>query len=164
MHARPEALGGASSCTCIAHILAAGRGTACLTARGIDRAGSGALLAIVCRRCARSCQGATKERGVRGVLPPTVSSDQEVVFEKHRERSCFQKTTLFVQQHVKPLPAQRWVYSPSLRSRAVRLPPTPCRVCFRPCVFNKISHFWQKNDVQIRPKNKANNERSDAAT
>jgi hypothetical protein len=28
------------------------------------------------------------------------------------------------------------VYSPSLRSRAVRLPPTPCRVCFRPCVFN----------------------------
>ena len=37
------------------------------------------------------------------------------------------------------------VYSPSLRSRAVRLPPTPCRVCFRPCVFNKFSHFWQKN-------------------
>ena len=36
------------------------------------------------------------------------------------------------------------VYSPSLRSRAVRLPPTPCRVCFRPCVFNKFSHFWQK--------------------
>ena len=32
------------------------------------------------------------------------------------------------------------VYSP----RAVRLPPTPCRVCFRPCVFNKFSHFWQK--------------------
>ena len=29
------------------------------------------------------------------------------------------------------------VYSPSLRSRAVRLPPTPCRVCFRPCVFNR---------------------------
>jgi hypothetical protein len=26
----------------------------------------------------------------------------------------------------------------------VRLPPTPCRVCFRPCVFNKFSHFWQK--------------------
>ena len=24
------------------------------------------------------------------------------------------------------------------------LPPTPCRVCFRPCVFNKFSHFWQK--------------------
>ena len=36
------------------------------------------------------------------------------------------------------------MYSPSLRSRAVRLPPTPCRVCFRPCVFNKFSHFWQK--------------------
>ena len=36
------------------------------------------------------------------------------------------------------------VYSPSLRSRAVRLPPTPCRVCFRPCVFNKFSDFWQK--------------------
>ena len=36
------------------------------------------------------------------------------------------------------------VYSPSLRSRAVRLPPTPCRVCFRTCVFNKFSHFWQK--------------------
>ena len=36
------------------------------------------------------------------------------------------------------------VYSPSLRSRAVRLPPTPCRVCFRPCVFNKFSHFCQK--------------------
>ena len=33
------------------------------------------------------------------------------------------------------------VYSPSLRSRAVRLPPTPCRVCFRPRVFNKFSHF-----------------------
>ena len=31
-----------------------------------------------------------------------------------------------------------------LRSRAVRLPPTPCRVCFRPCVFNKFSHFWRK--------------------
>ena len=28
--------------------------------------------------------------------------------------------------------------------RAVRLPPTPCRVCFRPCVFNKFSHFWPK--------------------
>ena len=26
----------------------------------------------------------------------------------------------------------------------MRLPPTPCRVCFRPCVFNKFSHFWQK--------------------
>ena len=38
------------------------------------------------------------------------------------------------------------VYSPSLRSRAVRLPPTPCRVCFRPCVFNKFSHFWQKKE------------------
>ena len=25
----------------------------------------------------------------------------------------------------------------------MRLPPTPCRVCFRPCVFNKFSHFWQ---------------------
>ena len=37
------------------------------------------------------------------------------------------------------------VYSPSLRSRAVRLPPTPCRVCFRPRVFNKFSHFWQKS-------------------
>ena len=33
------------------------------------------------------------------------------------------------------------MYSPSLRGvfRAVRLPPTPCRVCFRPCVFNKFS-------------------------
>ena len=39
------------------------------------------------------------------------------------------------------------VYSPSLRSRAVRLPPTPCRVCFRPCVFNKFSHFWQKRTL-----------------
>ena len=39
------------------------------------------------------------------------------------------------------------VYSPSLRSRAVRLPPTPCRVCFRPCVFNKFSHFWQKKKM-----------------
>ena len=36
------------------------------------------------------------------------------------------------------------VYGPSLRSRTVRLPPTPCRVCFRPRVFNKFSHFWQK--------------------
>ena len=27
----------------------------------------------------------------------------------------------------------------------MRLPPTPCRVCFRPCVFNKFSHFWQKS-------------------
>ena len=27
----------------------------------------------------------------------------------------------------------------------MRLPPTPCRVCFRPCVFNKFSHFWQNN-------------------
>ena len=26
----------------------------------------------------------------------------------------------------------------------MRLPPTPCRVCFRPRVFNKFSHFWQK--------------------
>ena len=26
----------------------------------------------------------------------------------------------------------------------MHLPPTPCRVCFRPCVFNKFSHFWQK--------------------
>ena len=26
----------------------------------------------------------------------------------------------------------------------MRLPPTPCRVCFRPCVFNTFSHFWQK--------------------
>ena len=26
----------------------------------------------------------------------------------------------------------------------MRLSPTPCRVCFRPCVFNKFSHFWQK--------------------
>jgi hypothetical protein len=27
----------------------------------------------------------------------------------------------------------------------MRLPPTPaCRVCFRPCVFNKFSHFWQR--------------------
>ena len=37
--------------------------------------------------------------------------------------------------------------SPGLRSRAVRLPPTPCRVCFRPRVFNKFSHFWQKSKV-----------------
>ena len=29
----------------------------------------------------------------------------------------------------------------------MRLPPTPCRVCFRPCVFNKFSHFWQKKNV-----------------
>ena len=28
----------------------------------------------------------------------------------------------------------------------MRLPPTPCRVCFRPCVFKiKFSHFWQKD-------------------
>ena len=27
----------------------------------------------------------------------------------------------------------------------MRLPPTPCRVCFRPCVFNKFSHFWQND-------------------
>jgi len=40
-----------------------------------------------------------------------------------------------------PTFANGGVYSPSLRSRAVRLPPTPCRVCFRPCVFNKFSHF-----------------------
>ena len=26
----------------------------------------------------------------------------------------------------------------------MRLPPTPCRVCFRPCVFNKFSHLSQK--------------------
>ena len=26
----------------------------------------------------------------------------------------------------------------------MRLPPTRCRVCFRPCVFNKFSQFWQK--------------------
>ena len=26
----------------------------------------------------------------------------------------------------------------------MRLPPTPCRVCFRPRVFNNFSHFWQK--------------------
>ena len=26
----------------------------------------------------------------------------------------------------------------------MRLLPTQCRVCFRPCVFNKFSHFWQK--------------------
>ena len=24
----------------------------------------------------------------------------------------------------------------------MRLPPTPCRVCFRTCVFNQFSHFW----------------------
>ena len=47
-------------------------------------------------------------------------------------------------------PGGRWVYSPSLRSRAVRLPPTPCRVCFRPCVFNKFSHFWQKKKKCLR--------------
>ena len=29
----------------------------------------------------------------------------------------------------------------------MRLPPTPCRVCFRPRVFNKFSHFWQKRTV-----------------
>ena len=29
----------------------------------------------------------------------------------------------------------------------MRLPPTPCRVCFRPYVFNKFSHFWQKNSL-----------------
>ena len=42
------------------------------------------------------------------------------------------------------------VYSPSLRSRAVRLPPTPCRVYFRPCVFNKFSHFWQNKNKNER--------------
>ena len=26
----------------------------------------------------------------------------------------------------------------------MRLPPTPCRVCLTPCVFNKFSHLWQK--------------------
>ena len=31
----------------------------------------------------------------------------------------------------------------------MRLPPTPCRVCFRPCVFNKFSHFWQKRFVSF---------------
>ena len=31
----------------------------------------------------------------------------------------------------------------------MRLPPTPCRVCFRPCVFNKFSHFWQKRQHAI---------------
>jgi len=39
-------------------------------------------------------------------------------------------------------------YSPSRRIRAVRLPPTPPRVVFvffRPCVFNKFSHFWQNS-------------------
>ena len=41
------------------------------------------------------------------------------------------------------------MYSPSLRTRAVRLPPTPCRVCFRPCVFNKFSRFWQKTHVML---------------
>ena len=30
----------------------------------------------------------------------------------------------------------------------MRLPPTPCRVCFRPCVFNKFSHFWQKTTAR----------------
>ena len=29
----------------------------------------------------------------------------------------------------------------------MRLPPTPCRVCFRPYFFNKFSHFWQKNSL-----------------
>ena len=32
----------------------------------------------------------------------------------------------------------------------MRLPPTPCRVCFRPCVFNKFSHFWQKETSKMR--------------
>ena len=27
----------------------------------------------------------------------------------------------------------------------MRLPPTPCLVCFRPCVFNKVSHFLAIN-------------------
>ena len=32
----------------------------------------------------------------------------------------------------------------------MRLPPTPCRVYFRPCVFNKFSHFWQKiGDISL---------------
>ena len=25
-------------------------------------------------------------------------------------------------------------------------------VCFRPCVFNKFSHFWHKNDVDFKLK------------
>ena len=29
----------------------------------------------------------------------------------------------------------------------MRLPPTPCRVYFRPCVFNKFSHFWKKKSL-----------------
>ena len=33
----------------------------------------------------------------------------------------------------------------------MRLPPTPCRVCFRPCVFNKFSHFWQKMECGAYP-------------
>jgi hypothetical protein len=41
------------------------------------------------------------------------------------------------------------VYSPSLRSRAVRLPPIPCRVCFRPGVFNEFSHFWQERKEEL---------------
>ena len=31
----------------------------------------------------------------------------------------------------------------------MRLPPTPCHVCLRPCVFNKFSHFSGKQQNEI---------------
>ena len=37
---------------------------------------------------------------------------------------------------------------PRHRALQIRGHPPRCRVCFRPCVFNKFSHFWQKPNAR----------------